>query len=71
RELALYSETLAGKPQIVAANKVDLPDARARAKKLATALKRKKVPVFLVSSATGEGVSELMDAVAERIFAGR
>ncbi len=71
RELALYSEKLAKKPQIVAANKIDLPEARARAKKLATRLKRRKVPVFLVSSATGEGLDALIDAVAERIFAGR
>jgi len=71
RELSLYSETLAQKPQIVAANKIDLPDARVRAKKLATKLKRRKIPVFLVSSATGEGLSELLDAAAERIFAGR
>jgi GTP-binding protein len=69
RELALYSETLAGKPQIVAANKIDLPDARERAKKLAAKLKRKKIPVVLISSATGEGVPELMDMVAQRIFA--
>jgi len=71
KELELHSEELAKKPQIIAANKVDLPDARARAKKLATALRRKKIPVFLISSATGEGVAELVDAVAERIFAGR
>ncbi len=69
RELALYSEKLAGMPQIVAANKVDIPDARERAKKLAAKLKRKKLPVVLISSATGEGLPELMDMVAQRIFA--
>ena len=69
RELALYSEKLAAMPQVVAANKIDLPDARERAKKLATKLKRKKIPVVLVSSATGEGLGTLMDMVAERIFA--
>jgi GTP-binding protein len=71
RELGLYSETLAEKPQIVAANKIDLPDARERAKKLATRLKRKKIPVVLISSATGEGLDTLLDMIAERIFAGR
>jgi GTPase len=71
RELALYSEKLARKPQIIAANKIDLPEARARAKKLAARLKRKKIPVFQISAATGEGVAELLDAVAERLFAGR
>ncbi|HEY3446291.1 MAG TPA: GTPase ObgE [Myxococcales bacterium] len=71
KELELHSEALAQKPQIVVANKVDLPDARDRAKKFAAAMKRKKIPVYLISSATGEGVSELIDAVAETIFAGR
>lgn len=69
RELALHSEKLAGIPQVVAANKIDLPDARERAKKLATKLKRKKIPVVLVSSATGEGIDTLMDMIGERIFA--
>jgi GTP-binding protein len=71
KELELYSQELAQKPQLVVANKIDLPDARDRAKKFAAALKRKKVPVYLISSATGEGVAELVDAVAERLFAGR
>jgi len=68
RELALYSELLANKPQIVAANKIDLPEARQAAKKLATRMRRKKVPVVLISAATGEGLTELLDLVAERIF---
>jgi GTPase len=71
RELAAYSEELAKKPQLVAANKVDLPEARERAKKLAAKLKRKKIPVFAISSATGEGLDKLLDAIAERIFTGR
>lgn len=68
RELALHSAELAEKPQIVAANKIDVPEARARAKKLATRLKRRKIPVYLVSSATGEGMAELLDAIAVRLF---
>lgn len=68
RELALHSEALSRKPQIVAANKVDLPEARGRAEAFARKLRRKKIPVFLVSSATGEGFGALLDQAAETIF---
>jgi len=69
RELALHSEPLAQTPQIIAATKIDLPEARERAKKFATRMKRKKLPVLLVSSATGEGIPALLDTIAERLFA--
>lgn len=70
RELALYSPELAKKPQIVAVTKVDLPDARAAGEKLAKLLaRRKKAPkVHLVSAVTGQGMTELLDAVARVLF---
>jgi GTP-binding protein len=72
RELALYSPALAEKPQIVAVNKIDVPEARAGAAALKRALaRRKKRPreVYLVSAVTGEGVDALLDAVAAVLFA--
>lgn len=71
RELKLYSPELAKKPQLVVANKVDLPEARERAEQFAAQLKRKKIPVLLISSATGENVAKLIDACAEAVFGGR
>ncbi len=70
RELALYSKELASKPQIVAVNKVDVPEAREAAKKLEAALKRrKKAPkVIAISAVTGEGIPQLLDAVAREVF---
>jgi GTP-binding protein len=70
-ELALYSPELAKKPQIVAVNKIDVTEARDAAKKLKTALaKRKGKPAVLaISAATGEGIDELLDAVAKVLFA--
>ncbi len=71
RELALYSPVLAQKPQIVAVNKIDVPEARAGAAALKRALaRRKKGPreVHLVSAVTGEGVDALLDAVAAVLF---
>jgi GTP-binding protein len=72
RELALYSELLAAKPQIVAVNKVDVPEARAAARKLEATLRRRKKPprVLAISAVTGEGVPELLDAVAREVFRG-
>jgi len=71
RELALYSPELAGKPQIVAVNKVDVPEARQAAKALARALgRRKKGPreVIAISAVTGEGLQELLDAVGRVVY---
>ncbi|HEX7622135.1 MAG TPA: GTPase ObgE [Anaeromyxobacteraceae bacterium] len=71
RELALYSPVLAGKPQIVAVNKIDVPEARLNAAALAKALaRRKKGPnqVLALSSVTGEGLDALLDAVGTAIF---
>jgi len=62
-ELELFDPALRRKPQVVAANKIDLPDARERAAEFARKLKRRKIAVHLVSAATGEGVRELLDAM--------
>src|SRR3984893_4242137 len=62
RELELFDPALGRKSQVVAANKIDLPEARARGEELRKKLKRRKIDVPLVSGATGEGVAELVDA---------
>lgn len=59
RELMLYSPELSKKPQVVAANKIDLPEARERLASLLKALEP-DTPVFPISAATGEGVQELL-----------
>jgi Obg family GTPase CgtA len=70
RELALYSEKLADIPQIVAATKIDLPESRERALAFAAAMQKTSgKKVFLISSATGEGVQALVDAAAQALFA--
>jgi GTP-binding protein len=68
RELELYSKALAKKPQIVAGNKLDLPDARVRFKKLKTALKRRKIEALPLSAATGEGLDAVIDRAATILF---
>ncbi|MFY1824618.1 GTPase ObgE [Myxococcus fulvus] len=70
-ELEKYSEELSGRPQVVAANKQDLPDAQERLGPFTEALRERGIRVFPVSCATGEGMQALMDAVAEVLFTGR
>lgn len=68
-ELAAYSELLAGRPQIVAANKMDLPDARTHLPALEEVLKAEGREVFPISAATGEGVKALIQRAAELLAA--
>ena len=67
RELELFDPALGRKPQIVAANKIDLPDARERAEAFRKKLARRKIVVQLISGATGEGVPELLDATVRAL----
>ncbi len=71
RELESYSQELARKPQVVAANKMDLTHARERLEAFTAALRQRGVAVFPVSTATGEGLQALMDVTAEVLFTGR
>ncbi len=71
RELQLYSAELAGKPQIVAVNKIDVPQARRAASELRRALARRKTgpkDVHAISAVTGEGLEKLLDAVAAILY---
>src|SRR5437762_1281982 len=67
RELELFDPALGRKSQVVAANKIDLPEARARGEDLRKKLKRRKIDVHLVSGATGEGLAELVDATVRAL----
>ncbi|TMA19185.1 MAG: GTPase ObgE [Deltaproteobacteria bacterium] len=69
RELLLFDSALGRKEQVVAANKIDVPEARERAEAFKKKLARKKIRVHLISGATGEGTSELLDAVVRALDA--
>jgi GTP-binding protein len=64
RELELFSPDLAQKPQIVALNKMDLPEAQEKWPRVARALKRQGYDALAISAATGEGVQALLRQVA-------
>ncbi|HEX9788253.1 MAG TPA: GTPase ObgE, partial [Candidatus Binatia bacterium] len=67
RELALFDPELAKKPQIVVANKIDLPDARENAKVLARKLANDVKPLYTISAATTEGVQKLVQTVGGKL----
>jgi GTP-binding protein len=66
-ELRLYSETLAKRPQIVAANKTDLPDSEVYLDELKKHCEQLGYEVFPISAATNKGLTELMRAVAKKL----
>ncbi|MEE8353961.1 MAG: GTPase ObgE [Dehalococcoidales bacterium] len=59
-ELGLFDTGLAGKSQLVAVNKIDLPEVRARLPELEATFGAVGIAPAAISAATGEGVSELM-----------
>jgi GTP-binding protein len=64
-ELRAYGAGLEEKPEIVAANKIDLPAAAENFEALRRALPDREV--IAISAATGEGVADLLGAVARRL----
>ena len=65
-ELESYSSALIGRPQVIAANKIDVPQAKAQVKRLQEAV---SAPVWPVSCATGEGIPALLQAVWNQLRA--
>jgi GTP-binding protein len=73
RELSLFPDaqaeehgatrTLADKPQLVAANKIDAIDDPDTLERLRTHVTRLGLPFFAISGASGEGVATLLEAV--------
>jgi GTP-binding protein len=63
-ELNSYEEDLLAKPMIIALNKTDIPEARQRVESLTTELQSRDYTVYPISAVTGDGVPELLQAVA-------
>lgn len=64
RELSCYSPALVEKVRLVAANKMDLPEAEENLKRLKTAL-GERYEIFPVSAVTGLGIGPLLSRMAE------
>ncbi|HSW57217.1 MAG TPA: GTPase ObgE [Dehalococcoidales bacterium] len=62
-ELAAFDATLTKRPQVVAINKIDLPQVRERRAELERVFAEAEVTPHFISAASGEGLAELVQAV--------
>ncbi|MGI6092129.1 MAG: GTPase ObgE [Veillonellaceae bacterium] len=65
KELSLYNEKLSQRQQIVAANKMDLPEAQANFARVAEYMAKEGREIYPVSAATGEGLEKLMQRAGQ------
>ncbi|NMA55143.1 MAG: GTPase ObgE [Firmicutes bacterium] len=65
KELRSYDKRLAELPQVIAANKMDLPDATSNLPHLTKAATKDGYRLFAISAVTGRGLEELLYHVAE------
>ncbi|MDP8230987.1 MAG: GTPase ObgE [Candidatus Gorgyraea atricola] len=63
-ELGLYSSSLLKRPQILAANKMDLPQASENLKDFKKKTRKK---IYPISCATGEGIKELLEETYRKL----
>jgi len=64
-ELALFDPDLGKKPQVVALNKMDLPDVQARWEDLQKKFKKKGIAPLAISAATGSNVRQMLSKAYE------
>jgi GTPase len=62
-ELAAFDQSLARKPQVVAINKIDLPEVQEKKNEIDEVFRSAGIKPFFISAATGEGVPQLMKEV--------
>ncbi|HJQ26040.1 MAG TPA: GTPase ObgE [Blastocatellia bacterium] len=67
RELELYNAELLGKPQLVAASKMDALDEPERLARLREFCAARGLELFAISAVTGQGLKELVTALGKRV----
>ncbi len=70
-ELTAYSEDLAARPQIVAANKAELPGTEERRRIIADYCAARGLPFHVISAVTGLGLSLLVRDIADHLASER
>jgi GTP-binding protein len=66
-ELALFDQDLGAKPQLVALNKMDTPEAQTRWPALSAELERRGYEVFAISALARTGVREVLYRAAQKL----
>jgi GTP-binding protein len=66
-ELSLFDPNLAKKPQIVALNKIDLPEVQARLAGIKKAMKKEKIEFMTISALARTNVRELLLKAVEKL----
>jgi GTP-binding protein len=66
-ELDRFKKNLLGKTQIVAFNKIDLPETREKMKTQMDRFSKEGIKVFPISAATGEGIEALLKAILKTL----
>lgn len=67
-ELRFYSPEVFKKPRVLAANKMDLPQAKENLENFKKQVKKKIIPI---SALEGKGLKELLNAIQEKLFTHR
>jgi len=67
RELKKYNTALSEKPQVVAANKIDIPSASGNLERFTENIKARGFDVFPISAAANKGLKELTGYIAHRL----
>jgi len=67
RELTLFDGALAKKPQIVALNKIDTPEAEQKIPRVRRYFQKRKTEIYPISALTGEGLNLLLGALVARL----
>ncbi len=66
-ELAAYDEQVAALPQVVALNKIDLPDSEVFLPICQQYFAERQMPAYPISAVTGAGLAQLVQALVEKL----
>ncbi len=69
QELALFNPGLVDKPQVVAFNKMDLPDAQERWPEIEKSVNERGLPIFAISAVTRQNLEQLLYRVQSMLDA--
>lgn len=67
QELEAYSPELASKPMFIVINKMDMPETQSLLEYIEPQIKGKSDGIYRVSAATGEGISDLLEAISRKL----